>query len=268
MKKCTKCNIDKLECEFAKDKYSKSGITSSCKQCRNKKTKESPNRKIKVKEYKLKNKNKIKQSTKEYYANNKEKILKKNKTWYLLNKDRHKELSKNWFKNNKDKIKIYTQKRRDKINNRVMERKKTDPIFKLRVALGARTRAAFKAKSWRKGSNTESMLKCSYEEAKAHIESLFKEGMTWNNYGEWHLDHIIPLASAKSEDELMGLCCITNLQPLSALENILKSDKVNSKRTRRISEATYFGRPMTELELEILNEDSDFVYESVIEQIH
>jgi hypothetical protein len=58
------------------------------------------------------------------------------------------------------------------------------------------------------------------------MESLFKEGMTWDNHGEWHIDHIIPISSGKTEDEVVKLCHYTNLQPLWKTENLLKGDKL------------------------------------------
>jgi hypothetical protein len=64
------------------------------------------------------------------------------------------------------------------------------------------------------------------EEAFAHIESKFKPGMTWENYGKWHVDHIIPLSSANTTGELEKLCHFNNLQPLWARENMRKSDKM------------------------------------------
>lgn len=70
------------------------------------------------------------------------------------------------------------------------------------------------------------MLGCDYQTAFKHIESRFKQGMSWDNFGEWHIDHIIPLASAKTEIELIELCHYTNLQPLWAEENRSKGDKI------------------------------------------
>ena len=59
-----------------------------------------------------------------------------------------------------------------------------------------------------------------------HIEEQFKDGINWDNYGRWHIDHIIPLSSAKTEEELYKLCHFTNLQPMWALDNIKKGSKI------------------------------------------
>lgn len=73
------------------------------------------------------------------------------------------------------------------------------------------------------------MLGCDFKTAHKHIEKQFTEGMSWDNRSEWHIDHIIPLASAKTEEELAKLCHYTNLQPLWAEDNLRKGDKLNYK---------------------------------------
>jgi hypothetical protein len=74
---------------------------------------------------------------------------------------------------------------------------------------------------------TEKLLGSDFNTVKTHIENKFTEGMNWKNQGKWHIDHIIPLSSAKTKDELISLCHYLNLQPLWALDNILKSNKIN-----------------------------------------
>lgn len=73
-----------------------------------------------------------------------------------------------------------------------------------------------------------SIIGCEWNELKSYIEAKFSKDMTWENYGQfgWHLDHIIPLASAKTEDDLYKLNHYTNLQPLWWRDNLLKSDKI------------------------------------------
>jgi hypothetical protein len=78
-----------------------------------------------------------------------------------------------------------------------------------------------------KNNSTVKMLKYSALELKNHITSLFTEGMSWDNYGEWHIDHIIPLSSSKTEEEIYKLIHYTNLQPLWAKDNLIKSNKLD-----------------------------------------
>ena len=75
------------------------------------------------------------------------------------------------------------------------------------------------------------MLGVEWEVAKQHIGRQFTKGMNWDNHGDWHIDHIIPLASAKTPERLKQLCHYTNLQPLWAKENISKSDKIIGQQT-------------------------------------
>jgi hypothetical protein len=84
--------------------------------------------------------------------------------------------------------------------------------------------AAIRHKS-KKGSAVRD-LGCTIEELKQHLESQFGPGMSWENYGKWHIDHIIPLSSfdLSKRDELLKACHYTNLQPLWAKDNIKKSN--------------------------------------------
>lgn len=77
-----------------------------------------------------------------------------------------------------------------------------------------------------KSSRSEEILGCSLNDFKIYIQSLFKKGMTLQNYGKWHLDHVIPLSNVKNIDEILLLNHYTNLRPLWALENIIKKDSI------------------------------------------
>jgi hypothetical protein len=79
-----------------------------------------------------------------------------------------------------------------------------------------------------KKNKTFDIVGCNPLQLKEHLEKQFVDGMTWENKGDWHIDHIIPLSSAKTEDELYKLCHYTNLQPLWAIDNIKKGKKILS----------------------------------------
>ena len=102
------------------------------------------------------------------------------------------------------------------------ERRKTDPMYRLIVNSRRRVRYLLNNKSLSKNKSTEKIIGCSYSEYKKHLEKGFTEGMTWNNYGEWHIDHIIPLSSAETESEIYDLLNYENTQPLWAIDNLKK----------------------------------------------
>ena len=127
---------------------------------------------------------------------------------------------------NKKKREIY-QLTKDKINEtrrkNLQKRRDTDPKYRAMMALHCRLYMAVKEKT----GKTMELTGCSKEELYKHLESKFMEGMTWDNYGEWHIDHIIPCASFNLEDPEEQKKCfhLTNLQPLWALDNIRKGAK-------------------------------------------
>ncbi len=94
--------------------------------------------------------------------------------------------------------------------------------------MSARFKRFFNGKNSKNQLEKESIIGGSVEFVKKHIERQFKKGMSWENYHitTWHIDHIIPLSSAKNEEELLKLFHYTNLRPLWAKENISKSDKI------------------------------------------
>jgi hypothetical protein len=144
-----------------------------------------------------------------FRSNNPEKIKEKYKKDKLKNPDYIKE----WYKKNPNYNSEYEKKRRE-----------TDTIFYLRKKVRNRIRDYFRYKT----KTTIEYLGCEIELLKEHLEKQFVDGMTWENKGDWHIDHIIPLSSAKTEDELYKLCHYTNLQPLWAIDNIKKGKKILS----------------------------------------
>jgi hypothetical protein len=78
-----------------------------------------------------------------------------------------------------------------------------------------------------KTGKTMELVGCSKDDLLVHLESKFTEGMTWENYGKWHIDHIRPCASFNLEDREEQKRCFhwTNLQPLWAQYNIRKGAK-------------------------------------------
>lgn len=131
-------------------------------------------------------------------------------------KERIKEKKRSWYNANKDRTikRIYQNKK---------QRRRTDPLFKFRELLRKRTWDAFHGRGWTKTDTSSALLGASWDVVQRHIEARFKPGMTWDNQGLWEPDHIIPLASGTTVEEVSKLCHYTNLQPLWAGENRSKS---------------------------------------------
>ena len=115
----------------------------------------------------------------------------------------------------------------DSANKWVRNRRLNDSLFALIGRCRARMNLAFRSKGYKKRSKTHEILGCSYEFLIGYIESQFWTGMTWENRSEWHIDHIIPIASAKTEEDVIRLSHYTNLQPLWAADNLRKSNKTD-----------------------------------------
>jgi len=152
------------------------------------------------------------------------------KKWRLKKKDKIKEYKKEYLLKNKDKIKEYYLKNKDKIIKQRSiihsTRYKNDILYRLSSLHRGRLRSALKAKNISKKMSSLKYLGCSPAYLKKHLEQQFQKGMTWDNQGEWHIDHHIPLASAENEDQLNKLFHYGNLKPMWATDNISKSSSL------------------------------------------
>jgi len=245
MKICTKCLAEKYKSEY----YSRDGNCKSCRQG-------------KINNYRLNNLEKIASSRKKRYEENKCIILAKMREDYNARKDEIKLIRKAYRKKNPEKIKAWRKKDRDTnierirerdreyrqspqgVANRLrylgknrekyrehrrvydIERRKTDPQYKLLTNLRNRMNRAIKM-GFKKGK-TIGLIGCSIVELKKHLESQFLGGMSWSNYGNWHIDHRIPCAGFDlSTPEQQGQCFhYTNLQPLWGGDNMRKGAKI------------------------------------------
>lgn len=126
----------------------------------------------------------------------------------------------------------YYLKNRDNIikknGQRHIKKRKTDLLYKLADYLRSRVRVCLMNQNIKKTSKLSEYLGISIKGLKLYLEIQFKDGMTWENYGKWHIDHIVPLSSAKTSEELYKLCHYTNLQPLWAIDNLKKGAKTPS----------------------------------------
>lgn len=105
----------------------------------------------------------------------------------------------------------------------------TDPKFKLKRNLRDRLRKALEAKSWEKTSHFREYIGCELEELRLYLEGFFSPEMTWENHGKiWQIDHIIPLGSAETDEEMYKLSHFSNLKPILIEDHKIKS-KLDTK---------------------------------------
>jgi hypothetical protein len=162
-------------------------------------------------------------SDKRNYHKHKNKKNEYHKEWRKDKNIELKEYHTNWRGENKEHVNKY---KRDYERKRRAE----DPKYRL----GVRTRTAvwqmLKERNINKSNKTFVLLGYTIEELMVHLEKQFTEGMTWDNYGEWHVDHKIPMASFNfetTEDREFKLCwCLDNLQPLWGPDNLSKGTKL------------------------------------------
>lgn len=193
---CSKCKEEKPICDFGKDKTRTNGLSYLCKKCLI----------LKSKKYKEQNREKVLLSYKAYRDNN---IQKMKLARLEYKKNNHEKISKY--------RKYYSNKRR-----------KESDLVRIMENVRRRTNHFFSYKNIRKKGSIFSILGCSLEDFVYHLQSQFKDGMNWSNHGRngWHIDHIIPLSSAKTEEEIYKLCHYTNLQPLWGKDNQKKGSKI------------------------------------------
>ena len=126
--------------------------------------------------------------------------------------------NKEWREAHKEEARVY--KREYLANKRA-----TDQLFKLKELLRSRLRNALEGK--KKSDRAVNLVGCSLEELKSHLESTFQEGMTWDNQGEWHVDHILPCVAFDLEDPVEQKACFhyKNLQALWKVDNSRKGGR-------------------------------------------
>ena len=103
--------------------------------------------------------------------------------------------------------------------------RKRSPLNRVKMSMRTRLSSYCRKIQVDKNFKTMDALGCTSLELKHHLESRFTEGMNWDNYGKWHVDHIKPISLAKTEQEAIQLSHYTNLQPLWAADNLKKSNK-------------------------------------------
>lgn len=203
---CTKCKIEKNVDNFCKNKTRKDGLSDWCKDC--------------LAEYR----NSRKEEIKAYRENNKDKIYASNNRYKKKNREIQKNYQRKYFANNKEKV-LESQRKRRK------ERYETEPLYKLKEQARRLVWLSFHRMQKAKRSHTESVIGCSLETLADYLSKTFYEnyGIEYDGTQDVHIDHIIPLSTAKTEEDVYKLCHYTNLQLLYATDNLKKNARLNYK---------------------------------------
>lgn len=139
------------------------------------------------------------------------------------NKDRYQASWKRYREENRDAC-------RERDRRKMQKRRETRVDFRIMQSLRMRVYNTLPGKRETKSARTIELIGCSIEQLQAHLESQFKPGMFWDNYGlnGWHIDHIRPCASFNLTDPMQQRVCFNykNLQPLWAIDNLRKGAKI------------------------------------------
>jgi hypothetical protein len=160
------------------------------------------------------------------------------KKWYEKNRERRLNYFSDWQKENYEYRKKYMEEYRKQNKEKIKEVKRTyqkekrhtDPIYKLISNFRTAIYIVLKENKLDKYTNYFNMVGYSAEQLKKHLEEQFTDGMNWENYGQWHIDHIKPISSFEfdsSEHKQFKVCwSLDNLQPMWGIENIKKGNKI------------------------------------------
>lgn len=202
-KRCCTCKEFLPRERFGPSKQRKDGLRPNCRVCHNKGTAASRARNLEA----------SREASRRWQANNPDKAKAKRERWKQANPGRETFLAARWRANNPDRLADTTAARRAKPEVRMMR------------SIAQRIRNFVHKKD---GASTHKLVGYTGGELRQHLERQFLPGMTWENYGEWHIDHILPLASfhSSSDDAIRRAWSLSNLRPIWAKDNFQKRDKV------------------------------------------
>lgn len=198
---CAHCHQDKPLSEFYLDR---GRPRKDCKKCF--RARQDPQKKLR--------------NQKKYYRLHRQERLDYNHNYYELNKEGLKSYQKIYNHVNRQKVRTLQRK--------IHKRNRSNPIYRIKRALRARVSQAVKNKA-QKAAGTSELVGCSIAQLIRHLEIQFQPGMTWDNYGDWHIDHIRPCASFDFSNPEHQRACFhySNLQPLWARDNLTKGDSIS-----------------------------------------
>lgn len=225
-KSCIRCKEVLPRSAFYADRRQRDGLRAHCKTCHCKDT----NR------YRAENLEAVRArgraAQKAYREANKEKIA----AWEAAHRERRRETQAQWRKRNPDKLKakhrrryaaLAPEKRREMARRQYLLNKQS-PAFRIKYAVAGRINRSIR--TGRLGQRTEALLGYTVQTLMEHLERQFLKGMSWENYGKWHIDHILPLSSFRIESydspDFKRAWALTNLRPLWGTDNVRKNAKI------------------------------------------
>lgn len=189
----------------------------------------------KAKEYYYKNKKEKNDYSKKYYKENYNIIKEQQHNRYLKNKDYIIKKQHEYYENHKEERKQYYKQYREKeenkvkINNYIKNRKQKDKLYEYSNKIRHLIKISISKMGYTKKSKTYQILGCDFNTVYKHLLKTYKDnyGIDYDFNEKVHIDHIIPISTAKTEEEVIKLCYYTNLQLLKADDNLKKSNKLN-----------------------------------------
>lgn len=206
---CNGCKKNLPLDKFHKCKFHSTGRKGKCKECR-------------------------KVETKEYLDSNREAVRERGRLARIKNPDANKKYYREnpeYFERYRaekwDHYKKWRDDNRSKVNENFKRRKRENPSYRIACNLRSSFSTLVSKGKGQKYGSVLDLLGCSVDEFRTHLENLFSTGMSWDNYGKWHIDHIKPcsLFDLTDFEEQKKCFHFSNMQPLWAIDNIKKSNK-------------------------------------------
>lgn len=204
-KVCSYCNKEKPLTDFYPQLKGKYGRYSRCKICMNK-------------------------ISNIYKKQHREELNAKAKIYRESHATQVRMAQRRWKQSNKNHIKVYDKAHRKEKADAIRHKRRTDPKFRLNSHISSRIWHALR--NSKDGSSWEVLVGYTLKDLIKHLESKFQTGMTWENYGDWHIDHIIPMKAfnfEKPQDIDFKRCwALSNLRPVWRSENCAKQAMLKS----------------------------------------
>ena len=183
---------------------------------------------VKRKAYRQAHKDEFRERDKQYYETHKEQIAKRYKEWAKDHAEQLAEYNKRYRAENAEEIsrkrKIKDKENRKRITAYYLNKRDTDPLFRVSTQVRGLIRISLKKRGYGKDTHTYEILGCDYETLWEHLKKTWKKryGTEWNGE-DYHVDHKTPLATAKTKQDVIDLCHYTNLQMLKPKDNLVKN---------------------------------------------